>query len=1008
MKIVEKIREAIKPLAKRRDAAVIGFALTVALLMLGGILGYRNAWSLSSQNELVSHTQGVLLKLESLLSTVKDGETGQRGFMLTEDPRYLGPYESAVKNMDIELDAVRRLITDNPGQQTRLEKLRLAIKDRLQVAKITIEEFQKGNRNQAVDIVKSDKGKKLMDDARKIIDEMQNVEQNLMNNRSAEAQKTFRSLVRSITFTTILGIVLVSIVFVMSQRIIRQREKAAATIAEQKERLRTTLASIGDAVISTDTEARITNMNAIAEVLTGWSNEEALGLPLETVFRIVNEETRLPVPHPAEKALREGIVVGLANHTILVSRDGRERAIDDSAAPIRCQEGDVVGCVLIFRDVTEQRKGAKEIEASEARKTSILETALDCIISCDHEGRIVDFNPAAEKTFGFRREEVVGRELSDIVVPLSLRQRHQEGMTRYLKTRESRILGKLLVMTGLRSDGREFPVEFSVNEVKTGGLPMFTAYLRDITERKQMEDDLRQTASDLSEANRRKNEFLAMLAHELRNPLAPIRNALQVMKLTGGDPAILVSAREMMERQVGQMVRFVDDLLDVSRISRGKIELRRERMDLGNAVNHAVEAALPLYELLGNDLGVALSPESIGIDADPARIVQVVGNLLNNACKFTPRGGKVLLTVEKQNDEAVIRIRDTGIGIAAEKLPYIFELFMQIDTSLERSVSGLGIGLTLVRNLVEMHGGTVQVFSEGLGKGSEFVVRLPTIEGVVESKREKPDETETSAVRRRVLVVDDNRDAATSLVMLLKLMGHEAHEVFDGVEALAAAEELRPEVILCDLGLPKLNGYEIARRIRDEEWGEGIRLVALTGWGQSEDRRRSHEAGFNGHLVKPVTQEVLTRLLSESPETIKRTEEVSESSRATAVSPLKILIVDDRRDAIHMLSTLLKVAGHEVESATDGLQALDVAKTYRPDVVLSDISLPGISGLELARRIRSDVSLKEILLIAMTGYGEEEDRRNSKEAGFDHHLVKPADIRVILKILSGAKGDTEG
>lgn len=1004
MTIVEKIRDTIKPLVKRRDAAVIGFGLTLALLLLGGILGYQNAWSLAEQNELVSHTQGVILKLESLLSTVKDGETGQRGFMLTEDPKYLAPYNSAVKNIDNELDGVRQKISDNPGQQKRLEELRQVIKDRLEVARVTIEEFQKGNRDGAVNIVKSDQGKKLMDEARKIIDGMQSVEQNLMNSRSAEARKTFRSLVRSITFTTILGIVLVSIVFLMSQRNIRQREKAAAVIAEQKERLRTTLASIGDAVISTDTEARITNMNAIAEVLTGWSNEEALGLPLETVFRIVNEDTRLTVPHPAEKALREGIVVGLANHTVLIAKDGRERAIDDSAAPIRCKEGEVVGCVLIFRDITEQRQAMKETEASEARKTSILETALDCIISCDHEGRIVDFNPAAERTFGYRREEVVGREMSDIVVPVSLRQRHQQGMTRYMQTRESRILGKLMVMTGLRSDGREFPVEFSVNEVKTGGLPMFTAYLRDITDRKRMEDDLRQTASDLSEANRRKNEFLAMLAHELRNPLAPIRNALQVLKLTGGDPTTVSTATEMMERQVGQMVRFVDDLLDVSRISRGKIELRQERMDLASAVNHAVEAALPLYSSLGNELTVTLPPESINLLADPARIIQVVGNLLNNACKFTPRGGKVRLTVEKEGNEAVIRVRDTGIGIAAEQLPHIFEMFMQIDTSLERSVSGLGIGLTLVKNLVEMHGGAVQVFSEGLGRGSEFVVHLPTVDKAAESEPGGVEGDLPTITPRRVLVVDDNRDAATSLVMLLKLMGHEAHGVYDGVEALAAAEELRPEVILCDLGLPKLNGYEVARRVRDEEWGKGIRLVALTGWGQAEDRKRSNDAGFNGHLVKPVAQGALTRLLAEPASGGGTAQEPMESTNEPETpSALKILIVDDRRDAIHMLSTLLQAAGHDVVSAADGLTGLESAKQYRPDVVLSDISLPGMSGLDLARAIREEADLEGIVLVAMTGYGEEEDRQRSKEAGFDHHLVKPADIRVIHEILSGVR-----
>jgi len=367
---------------------------------------------------------------------------------------------------------------------------------------------------------------------------------------------------------------------------------------------------------------------------------------------------------------------------------------------------------------------------------------------------------------------------------------------------------------------------------------------------------------DVKESDRRKDEFLAMLAHELRNPLAPIRNAVQVMRLTGGDGTAVQSVSEMMERQIGQMVRLVDDLLDVSRISRGKIELRKGRVELASVVNHAVEAARPLLESKDHELTVTLPPQPIYLNADPTRLTQVVGNLLNNACKFTDKGGRIWLAVEREGGQAVIRVRDTGIGIAAGELPRIFEMFTQVDTSLERSVSGLGIGLTLVKNLVEMHGGTVEVHSAGIGQGSEFVVRLPIR---IETLKPPPEPTvsEPTTTRRRILVVDDNRDSAESLALLLKLTGNETHTAYDGLEAVEAAATFRPEVVLLDIGLPKLNGFEAARKIREQPWGKGMVLMALTGWGQDEDRKKSREAGFDGHLVKPVDHVALTKLLAE-------------------------------------------------------------------------------------------------------------------------------------------------
>ena len=412
-----------------------------------------------------------------------------------------------------------------------------------------------------------------------------------------------------------------------------------------------------------------------------------------------------------------------------------------------------------------------------------------------------------------------------------------------------------------KADGGLIPVFLTFNALPPDSGVAVGVLVTDLTTQRHHEK-LNAALDALKESDRRKNEFLAMLAHELRSPLAPIRNALHIMRLAGANGEAVASETEMMERQVGQMVRLVDDLLDVSRISRGKIELRKDRVELASAVNHAVEAARTLVQCMEHDLTVTLPPLPIYLNADPTRLAQVLGNLLSNACKFTDKGGRISLTVEREGKQAVIQVRDNGIGIAADQLPRIFDMFMQVDTSLERSVSGLGIGLTLAKNLVEMHDGTLEVHSAGAGQGSEFVVRLPIM---VETPNPRPEPTvsePTTTSARRILVVDDNRVSADSLARLLKLTGNETHTAYDGLEAVQAAATLRPDVVLLDIGLPKLNGYEVARRIREQPWGKTMVMVALTGWGQEEDRRKSSESGFNGHMVKPIDHAELMKLLA--------------------------------------------------------------------------------------------------------------------------------------------------
>ena len=634
---------------------------------------------------------------------------------------------------------------------------------------------------------------------------------------------------------------------------------------EQRELLRITLHSIGDAVITTDVQGRITYMNAVAESLTGWAKPDGVGQPLDAVFRIVNEKTRQPVESPAARALRDGVVVGLANHTLLIRKDGRACPIDDSAAPIRGDNGTLSGCVLIFRDVTAQR----DAEAERARQlltatllASIIESSDDAIISKSLDGVIQSWNAAAERLFGYTADEAIGRHISLIIPP----ERRAEEDEIIASLRAGRRI-EHFETERLRSDGRRIFVSLTISPIKdeSGHVVGASKIVRDVTDRRRAEDDLRRLAADLSEADRRKNEFLAMLAHELRNPLAPISNTVRALPLAGRDTDTLRMASEMLQRQVGQMSRLVDDLLDMSRITRGKIELRKGRVELGPIVQQAVESVRGLYRSMDHELTVSLPPRPVHLEADPVRLAQVVGNLLSNAGKFTDKGGHVWLTVAEDGAQAIIRVRDNGIGIAAEHHPRLFDMFAQVDTSLERSRDGLGIGLTLVKTLVELHGGTVDVHSDGPGRGSEFTVRLPV---VVDAPREAspPAAGEpVPAASRRVLIVDDSEDGAESLAMLLEFGGHETHQAHDGLAALEAATRLRPDVVLLDIGLPGLNGYEVCRRIRQEPWGKQLLLVALTGWGQDEDRHRSREAGFDAHMVKPVDFDALLKLLATLP-----------------------------------------------------------------------------------------------------------------------------------------------
>jgi PAS domain S-box-containing protein len=471
----------------------------------------------------------------------------------------------------------------------------------------------------------------------------------------------------------------------------------------------------------------------------------------------------------------------------------------------------------------------------------------------DTDARIATWNTGAERITGYAETEAIGQPFGLLFRPQDIVNRAPENELS-IAVEQGRSEDE---RWHVRRDGSQFWAMGVVTPLwdEAGRLRGYAKIMRDITDRKRAE-------TELAEANRRKDEFLAMLAHELRNPLAPIINGLSLLRLEGAISLDGNQAIDIMERQAMQLTRLVDDLLDVSRITTGKINLRKERIELRKVINHAVETVQELIESRKHNLSVAIPEEAIWLDADPTRLQQVFGNLLHNAAKYTEPGGHIWLTAQREGSDVIIRVRDTGIGILPEMLPRIFTSFVQADRSLDRAQGGLGIGLTVAKTLVEMHGGKIEVHSPGVGQGTEFVVRLPVVSEVLPLKPEAVrKEAESKKARSlQLLVVDDNQDTVQSLAMLLRGYGHEVESENSGPSALQASLAAEWDVIILDIGLPSVDGYEVARRIRAQS--EKPVLIAMTGYGQPEDRRKSREAGFDYHLTKPVDPARLQELLA--------------------------------------------------------------------------------------------------------------------------------------------------
>ncbi|MCC2972903.1 PAS domain-containing protein [Massilia sp. IC2-476] len=637
---------------------------------------------------------------------------------------------------------------------------------------------------------------------------------------------------------------------------ITDRKLAEIELFESRERFQKIVSQAATGVVQMDTEGRITLVNQKYCEMVGRLESELLGT---SVLDVTAPES-VPVTLDAVRLLRGG-ETGVVIDKEYLRPDGTVMPATSSVNALRGPDGEFQGLVAIVVDTTESRRAAEKLRASEERYRTLFESVDQgfCIFEMifDEQERPVDYrflemNKMFETHTGLR--DAVGKTAKELIPNL-------DGYWFDTYGRVAQTGEPVRFENEAPSMGRWF----DVYATRLGGPDSRRVALlfSDITARKQSEATLVKLAKDLAEADQRKTEFLATLAHELRNPLAPIRSGLSVMRLKGDNAASVARVREMMERQVSHMVHLIDDLLDIARISGGKLELKKERADLRGVLSSAVETSLPLIETGRHELSVDMPETEVPAEVDVTRIAQVVANLLNNAAKYTPAGGRVELSLRIEEQQAVIKVTDNGIGIPEEELLSVFEMFSQVGHHLERAQGGLGIGLSLVRRLVDMHGGTVSAASGGAGAGSVFTVRLPLATSAGDAQPQASADAAGSALEgTRILVVDDNVDAATTLAMILEACGYTTQVAHDGMQALAAARDFRPQVAFLDIGMPGMDGYDTARAMRRLDGLEEMTLVALTGWGAESDRRKSNEAGFNHHLTKPVQLDVVQELLA--------------------------------------------------------------------------------------------------------------------------------------------------
>jgi PAS domain S-box-containing protein len=661
-------------------------------------------------------------------------------------------------------------------------------------------------------------------------------------------------------------------------RDITEQKRLERDLAAQREWFRVTLGSIGDAVIASDPDGRVTYMNEPAQAVTGWNLNDATGQPLADVFRIINEKTRQSIDNPADLVLRSGHIVGIANHTVLIDRNGGEHPIADSAAPIRNGDGRIIGVVLVFRDVTEERRAEDAIAEQREWFETTLESIGDAVIATDIQGRVVFMNPIAEHLTGWRLADARGKPCAGVfdIINETSRRSVENPVTRVLA--EGAVVGLANHTVLIAADGTERPIDDSGAPIRSrdGRIVGVVLVFRDVSERRRGELDRRDASlererlleaeraarADAERASRVKDEFVAMVSHELRTPLNAILGWTQLMVKPEAGPDLVARGIDIISRNTRLQAQLISDLLDISRIVSGKLRLDMEQVDLASVVSDAADTV----QRDADDKKIVMKRDldaSVGtIAGDGARVQQIVWNLLANAIKFTPEGGLISVRLRRAGADAEITVTDNGVGIRPEFLPHIFDRFKQADQSITRRFGGLGLGLSIVKNLVELHGGSIRAESGGIDRGTTFTIVLPSSAGAWPIERRSPSNVVSKEGAQpgdslsgiRVLVVEDEPDTCEFLDRFLRGYGAEIVLARSAAEALSRLSDEKADIVVSDIGLPEVDGYDLMSQIRQlpASAGGAIPAIALTAYARTEDRTRAFRAGYQAHLAKPI------------------------------------------------------------------------------------------------------------------------------------------------------------
>jgi PAS domain S-box-containing protein len=914
-----------------------GFVAATIILVFAGWESYRNTTRFAEAADWQKHTYEVLRTLDETEARLVDAETGQRGYLLTGDEAYLHPYRTAIKNIYQVTGHLRDLTSDNPNQQKRILTLEPLIEKKLTELQSTIDLRKQGLIEAANQVVLLGSGEQSMDQIRSLVGDMAIEENDLLRIRTQRANEGIATSTRAIAIGTLVSILLLLSCFGLLSCELTERNRAQVALAKSEKWSSTTLGSIGDAVIAADMNGAVTFMNSVAESLTGWNLQEAQGKSIDLVLEIVNEETRRPVENPVKKVFREGKVVGLADHTLLISKKGKEFDIEDSAAPIVTAAGENLGVVLVFRDITELKKTREELER-------FFTLSIDMICIAGYDGHFKRLNPAWQRILGYSAQELIARPYLEFVHP-------EDREATIQRTEKFKTSGDTVAFTNryLCKDGSYKWLMW--NATPFAEQQLIYAVARDITQFKHMQEGLVSAKEEAERSNKFKDQFLSTMSHELRTPLNAVMGFSDMLSEERYGPLNDRQRRYVTHINTGgrHLLRLINDILDLSKIEAGRLQLAIESVPVNPSFAEVFDCLRPLADKKSQTLAVH-SLLDLSVRADATRFRQVLMNLVGNAIKFTPDGGKIELAAQQLGEVVRVEVRDSGPGIPAEEQQRIFEAFHRLRQS-DKMSEGTGLGLAITRRLVELHGGRLGLESKH-GSGSCFYFTLPIAPTLQKEERRKAKPGSNPSGLPRILVIEDESAAAQLLHSQLVSSGYEVLLCDNRARAVEMAVELQPDAITLDIMMKPVNGWELLSELKSDVRTAKIPVIVVTAVDQPATGAL---LGADEYIVKPVEKATLLAAV-----------ERCLNLRGQMGRGRPILVVDDDTPTREFIAELLSKHGYVVTTAADGFEARAQVSASLPELVILDLIMPNLSGFQLLAEWRGDSRTADLPVFVLT------------------------------------------